>query len=149
MKTSERHTNLLNQMQNGETGFGEWTRKNVADLRVIEWSYGALKMEWVLDQNYVFGGAMFGGYIALVADHVLAGAAMTVLEESDMRFRTAQLETKFFRPLSGGRSIIEASAVNKSRNLIHVEANFLNENGKVAARSTAVQSRRREGQTTK
>ena len=103
-------------------------------------------MLWEIDDRFVMpDGVMFGGHVASVADHVAGLAAMTVLKSNDERFRTSRLETNFFRPIMQPKAAIEARVVNASRSLIHVEADFLSGDGKLAARVNAVQMKRKEG----
>jgi acyl-coenzyme A thioesterase PaaI-like protein len=78
-----------------------------------------------------------------VADHVAGLLAMTVLEDSAERFRTSKLETNFFRPVMAPLVKIEGRVVNASKTLIHVEADFLTAEDKLAVRIAAVQVRRR------
>jgi len=142
LPTSRRHTQMLNRLLEGPPPF-----KPVAILgggSLSDWGEGWVKARWPINTDFRLpDGSMFGGYIAALADHTLAPAAFSVLEDDDDRFRTANLQTNFFRPLTGEWMDLEARVVNVSRRLIHVEGDFLNEDGKVAARCTAVQSRRR------
>lgn len=61
------------------------------------WSPGLVKKQWDPRPNLLNGdGSMFGGYIAPLADQVLAFAAMTVVSH-DMSFRTVNLFVNFIR----------------------------------------------------
>lgn len=143
-ETSERHTDILNGYKAGDSRFNEWARANLGDLRLVAWSWGRISMLWEIDDRFVMpDGVMFGGHVASVADHVAGLATMTVLEENIERFRTSKLETSFFRPVTAPHVKIEGRVINASKTLIHVEADFLNAEGKLAARIAAVQVRRR------
>ena len=142
-KTSERHSEILNGYKRGDTRFNEWAEKNLGAFRLTRWSWGELEMAWEIDDRFVMpDGVMFGGHVASAADHVVGLAAMTVLENNEDRFRTSRLETTFFRPIVKPRAAIKARIVNQSKSLIHVEADFSNAEGKLAARVAAVQMKR-------
>lgn len=142
-KTSDRHSEILNGYKRGDTRFNAWAEKHLGSFRLTEWAWGRLSMVWEIDDRFVMpDGVMFGGHVASVADHVAGLAAMSALEENDDRFRTSRLETTFFRPIMKPRAAIEARVVNASKSLIHVEADFLNDEGKLAARIAAVQMKR-------
>ena len=103
-------------------------------------------MRWEIDDRFVMpDGVMFGGHIASVADHVAGLATMTVLNADNERFRTSRLETNYFRPLTMPLATIEGRVVNASKTLIHVEADMLNAQEKLAVRVNAVQVRRMTG----
>jgi len=144
-QTSARHTEILDGYKRGDTRFNEWAAKKLGKFHLTHWEWGRLSMEWEIDDRFVMpDGVMFGGHIASVADHVTGLAAMTVLEANEDRFRTSRLETNFFRPLMKPKAAIEARVVNSSKSLIHVEADFLTAEGKLAARIAAVQMKRTE-----
>ena len=140
--TSVRHTEILDRYAKGESRFKNWADEKLGALALISWSWGKLSMDWAIDDRFIMpDGVMFGGHISSVADHVLGLTAMTVLEGEGDRFRTSKLETNFFRPIKMPQISIEGRAVNASRSLIHVEADFLNPEGKLCARVAAVQAR--------
>ena len=83
-------------------------------------------------------GSLFGGYIAALADQVLAFAAMTVIPQ-DRLCRTTNLQVNFVRvgrmhPLS-----IEARVVAHTRQMITVSAEFWREDGELIALASAQQ----------
>ncbi len=141
--TSARHSEILDGYKRGDSRFNKWSEEKLGSFRLVDWAWGRLSMVWEIDDRFVMpDGVMFGGHIASVADHVAGLVAMTVLEAEEERFRTSRLETSFFRPLTKPRATIEAKVVNASKSLIHVEADFMNAEGKLAARIAAVQMRR-------
>ena len=145
-KTSARHTEILDGYKRGDGRFNQWCEEKLGTLRLTHWEWGKLSMVWEIDDRFLMpDGVMFGGHVASVADHVAGLAAMTVLEANEDRFRTSRLETNFFRPVMKPKAAIEARIVNASKTLIHVEADFLNGEGKLAARVAAVQVKRKEG----
>lgn len=141
--TSERHTDILNGYKAGGSRFNEWARANLGDLKLTFWRWGRISMLWEIDDRFIMpDGVMFGGHVASVADHVAGLVAMTVLEDSAERFRTSRLETSYFRPVMAPRVKIEGRVINAARTLIHVEADFMTAEDKLAARVNAVQVRR-------
>ena len=141
--TSDRHTAILDGYKDGRSRFNDWAREKLGALRLESWRWGHVMLVWDVDDRFLMpDGVMFGGHVASVADHVAGLAAMTVLEAEDDRFRTSRLETNFFRPLTAPTIRIEGRTVNVSKSLIHVEADFRNAAGKLAARIAAVQVRR-------
>ena len=142
-KTSDRHTGLLNAYRDGDSAFHNWAAENLGDFAMTDWSYGALSMEWRIDDRFIMpDGIMFGGHIACVGDHIAGLIAMTVLTDDSERFRTSKLETNYFRPLMKPSARIEARVTNASRSLIHVEADIFNADDKLAVRMNAIQMRR-------
>lgn len=145
-KTSARHTEILDGYKRGDGRFNKWAEEKLGTFRLTHWEWGRLSMVWEIDDRFIMpDGVMFGGHIASVADHVAGLAAMTVLDGEGDRFRTSRLETSFFRPVMKPKAMIEARVVNTSKTLIHVEADFLNGEEKLAARIAAVQMKRKEG----
>ena len=145
-RTSERHTEILDGYKAGGSRFNAWAEEKLGAFALTHWEWGAISLRWDIDDRFVMpDGVMFGGHIASVADHVAGLTAMTVLSDSKERFRTSRLETNFFRPLGMPLATIEGRVTNASRSLIHVEADFLNAEGKRAARIYAVQMRRMTG----
>jgi len=142
-QTSARHAEILDGYKSGSSRFNKWCEEKLGAFRLTHWEWGKLSMVWEIDDRFVMpDGVMFGGHVASVADHVAGLAAMTVLEANEDRFRTSRLETNFFRPIMKPAAAIEARIVNASKSLIHVEADFLNGEGKLAARVAAVQMKR-------
>ncbi len=144
IKTSERHSDFLNEYINGDSRAKKWFHERHTDFVLTDWSPGRVSMVWSIGDEFLApDGVMFGGQIAFVADHVCALAAYTVLGAEDDRFRTSRLETNFFRPLTKCDARIEAQVVNVSKNLIHIEGEIFNAQDKCAARISAVQMRRK------
>ncbi|MEO1137171.1 MAG: PaaI family thioesterase [Pseudomonadota bacterium] len=145
-KTSERHTDILNGYKSGGSRFNDWAREKLGEFILNDWDWGRIDMRWEIDDRFVMpDGVMFGGHIASVADHVAGLTAMTVLTDSKERFRTSRLETNYFRPLTMPLAHIEGRVTNASKTLIHVEADFVNADEKLAVRMNAVQVRRMTG----
>ncbi len=105
-----------------------------------KWSPGRISQVWTVREDLFHPrGALFGGYIAALADRALGLVTMTVLED-DEAFTTADLNVSFFRAVSGGVLRIEAEVIHRGRSLIQCEANFFREDGKLAAKASASQA---------
>lgn len=104
-----------------------------------DWGQGWAKKCWKPVPNILQSdGTMFGGYIAALADQMLAFAALSVVPEG-YAFRTTNLSVQFFRIARGEEITIEARVVAQSRQLISVEAEFHSLAGKLFAKATAQQ----------
>jgi uncharacterized protein (TIGR00369 family) len=103
------------------------------------WGPGWARKRWVAKPELMNGdGSMFGGYLAALADQILAFAAMTVVP-GDKIFRTTNLSLSFFKLVRGGALAIEGRVVSQSASIIAVEADFRLEDGALAARAQAQQ----------
>jgi len=111
--------------------------------RLKRWSEGYVEKEWKVDPGFCIADGtehqvLFGGYLAAMADQILTLTAMTVMDD-DHFFRTSDLQVSFFRPITDGVVRIEGRVVNRSRTLVHVEAEFYRDDEKLAAKASAVQ----------
>lgn len=103
------------------------------------WEPGRVWGHWEADPSvHHIGGAVFGGYIAALADSFLGLAMISTISDGEM-FSTSDLRVSFFRPIVSGRIEIVAEVVNRGRRQAHVECIFLAANDKVAAKATATQ----------
>jgi uncharacterized protein (TIGR00369 family) len=104
------------------------------------WEPGWVGKRWEPHDDILNGdGSLFGGYIAALADQMLAFAAMTVVEEGSA-FRTINLNVQFLRVGRAHPILAEARVVVHTKSLITVEADFYREADKVLiARATAQQ----------
>lgn len=103
------------------------------------WGPGWARKRWVMKPELSnMDGSMFGGYLAALADQILAFAAMTVVP-GDKIFRTANLTVSFFKLVRGGALDIEGRVLSQSGSIIAVEADFRDEDGVLCARASAQQ----------
>ncbi len=103
------------------------------------WEPGRVWAKWKPDPDFFHDfGAVFGGYLAALADSFVGLAMFSTLKEGE-QFTTSDLRFSFFRPVSGGTVSIEAKVVHRGRRMAHVEAIFTNEDGKIAGKATATQ----------
>jgi len=104
-----------------------------------DWGPGWVRKVWeptaeVLQSD----GTMFGGYLAALADQVLAFAVMSVLPD-DHFFKTVALNVQFFRGSKNETLTIDARVVAQSRQLIAAEAEFRNPTGELIAKAAVQQ----------
>ncbi|MCH6562933.1 MAG: PaaI family thioesterase [Myxococcales bacterium] len=103
------------------------------------WEPGRVWQRWKIDPQYFHaGGAMFGGYIAALADSLLGLVSMTVLDDSEA-FTTSDLRISFFRAAISGTLTIEGRVIHRGRSMAHVEVDFTRDDGKLVAKATATQ----------
>ena len=144
--TAERQVKLLNAYQAGEQWAVEWARSAIGRFDILSWSWGEVRLRWTPDEKQLLpDGIMFGGHIAAVADHAGFFGAATVLTEDDEWFRTTRLETNYFRPLTADETEIAVRVTNSAKSLIHVEADILTSDNKLAVRAYIIQQRVRAG----
>lgn len=144
--TSDRHTAILEGYKSGGSRFNQWAEEKLGRFILTGWAPGRVSMRWEIDDRFLMpDGVMFGGHVAAVADHVAGLVTMTALEANEDRFRTSRLETNFFRPVMKPFATIEGRVVNASKTLVHVEADFLNADGKLSVRIAAAQVKRSAG----
>ena len=107
--------------------------------RIEGWGPGHVWGRWKVDpEMFHAGGAVFGGYLAALADSFVGLAMMTTLEDGEW-FTTSDLRISYFRPVTGGALDIAAEVINRGRRMAHVEVVFVNDDDKVAAKATATQ----------
>lgn len=107
--------------------------------RIEGWEPGRVWAKWTPDPDFFHElGAVFGGYLAALADSFVGLAMLSTLKEGE-QFTTSDLRYSFFRPVSGGTVTIEAKVVHRGRRMAHVEAVFTNADGKIAGKATATQ----------
>ena len=81
-------------------------------------------------------GRAFGGWVAGLSDHIVSICMMSALDEGE-HFTTQDLQIKLFRPVGGSLVTIEAEVVNRSKSTGYVEARWILETGKMAAKVMA------------
>ena len=104
------------------------------------WERGRVWARWRVEDDFVIPlvGTLFGGYIAALADHLLACAVFTVLGENES-FSTVELQTHFFHPVREGVLEIEARVVTRGKRSAYCDARFADLEGKLIARAGATQ----------
>ena len=103
------------------------------------WDKGWVAKRWEPQPELLNGdGTLFGGYIAALADQMLAFAAMTVVPEGSA-FRTINLNVQFLRVGRAHPVLIEARVTSQTKSLIAVEADFYREDDKTLIAKAAAQ----------
>jgi uncharacterized protein (TIGR00369 family) len=104
-----------------------------------DWGQGWARKRWTASPEILNGdGSMFGGYIAALADQMLALAAMSVVADGQT-FRTSHLSLQFFQLSRGEPLLIDSRVVAQSKRLIAVEAEFRQESRELIAKANAQQ----------
>lgn len=107
---------------------------------IEDWGPGWVRKTWTPGRPDLrtADGSLFGGYVAALADQVLAFAAMTVVPD-DRLFRTINLQVQFLKIGREHPLAIEARVTAASRQLISVEAAFRRPDGELIATASAQQ----------
>ncbi len=108
------------------------------DGRLTEINEGRITYVWPVNADYMNPVAVFGGYLATLADQTCSFALMSVLAD-DQNFTTADLSVNYFRPVTGGTITCVGEVVNMSRSQAFVEATFTNDEGKIVLKARAVE----------
>lgn len=104
-----------------------------------DWGEGWVRKSWRPDPDLATAdGSLFAGYLAALADQVLAFAAMTVVPH-DRLYRTVNLQVNFLRVCRDTPLEIEARVVAQTRQLITTRADFRRPDGALIADATAQQ----------
>lgn len=104
------------------------------------WAPGWVRKRWEPSPELLNGdGSLFGGYLAALADQMLAFAAMSVLPDEAM-FRTTNLQMQFFRVGAAHPLDLEAKVVAQTRRLISAEVDFRRPDGMLIARGAGQQT---------
>ena len=107
---------------------------------ILKWEPGRLWQEWQVDPSVFHPrGAVFGGFLAALADRSLFLTAMTVLEDHEA-VTTGDLNVSFFRPVSEGTLHIEGEVIHRGKSLVQVEVEFRRDDGKLAVKASASQA---------
>lgn len=102
-----------------------------------EWGEGYVIKRWPVDQELFHGRALFGGYIAAIADQVLGLAAMTVLEDG-VFFGTTNMSITYLSPVTGGVLQARGEVIRRQSKSIYVECAFTVDD-KLMAKASATQ----------
>ncbi len=106
---------------------------------IDDWGEGWVRKSWSPSPELTTAdGSLFGGYLAALADQVLAFATMTVVPH-DRLYRTVNLQMNFLKVGRDGPLAIEAKVVARTRQLITARAEFRREDGALIADATAQQ----------
>lgn len=106
---------------------------------IEDWGEGWVRKSWSPSPELATAdGSLFGGYLAALADQVLAFATMTVVP-NDRLYRTVNLQMNFLKVGRSHPLTIEARVVAQTRQLVTVRAEFRREDGVLIVDATAQQ----------
>lgn len=122
---------------------------HVAALRlptIDRWERGQVWATWPVERDFLTPavGSLFGGYVAALADHLLALAVFTVLDD-DESFSTSEIHVHFLRPVREGTLEIQARVVSRSKRSAYCEVSMLDSDGRLVARAGGTQVIRAPG----
>ena len=135
-------SDILNSIVDGTAQPPPYVR-TLGTTRMIQWEPGRVWCKWEVnptlfqDQN-----ALFGGFVAALADEVLGFTTMTVLEE-DQVFITVDLHVTYRRLIKEGVLYFEGRIVQREKRLAHAEVVITNQDGMVVAEAAAKEIIRR------
>lgn len=101
------------------------------------WKPGFVEKRWQVDPELFHGRALFGGYIAAMADQVLGLAVMTVLDETHF-FGTTNMSISYLAPVTGGELRVEGEVIQQRSKSMYVECTFYVED-QIVAKASATQ----------
>jgi uncharacterized protein (TIGR00369 family) len=131
-------TERLDQIKSGDTPFPPVVQ-TLQLGGLDDWGEGWARKTWTPAPELLNSdGSLFGGYIAALADQILAFATMTVAP-ADALFRTSNLKIDFIRVGKAEVLALEGRVVARTRGMIHVEADFRRPDGELIARASAQQ----------
>ncbi|KRA56794.1 thioesterase [Caulobacter sp. Root655] len=131
-------TDRLDQIKGGDTPFPPVVQ-TLQLGGLDDWGEGWARKTWTPAPALLNSdGSLFGGYIAALADQILAFAAMTA-SPADAMFRTSNLKVDFIRVGKAEILALEGRVVARTRGMIHVEADFRRPDGELIARASAQQ----------
>ena len=114
---------ILQGYLDGSTPEPEANRKLGLEPALSAWRPGFVEKRWPVDPELFHGRALFGGYIAAMADQVLGLAAMTVLEDGSF-FGTTNMAISYLAPVTGGELRAEGEVIRRRSKSIYVECTF-------------------------
>ena len=104
-----------------------------------DWGEGWVRKTWApCPELATADGSMFGGYMAALADQVLAFTAMSVVPD-DRLMRTVNLQVNFLRVGRTHALHIEGRVVARTRQMITARAEFRRPDGDLILEATAQQ----------
>jgi uncharacterized protein (TIGR00369 family) len=104
-----------------------------------DWSEGRATKRWLPSDDILNAdGSLFGGYIAALADQMIAFATMSVIPDNTA-FRTINLNVQFFKVGRAHPLTVEARVTAQTKSLVTVEADFVRDDGCMIARASGQQ----------
>ncbi len=90
------------------------------------WHEGSATLRWQANETMHQGSsAVFGGYLAALADYAAGVATLTVLGDDEF-FSTAELSTSFIKPVNLELIDVVATVTERNRKTVHVNVAFWN-----------------------
>lgn len=132
------HRKILDDILAGSNDYAPYLRA-IDTPAITDWDENGVDAEWIVKETtHHSGGAVFGGYTALLADR-FAGLAVFPRMSNGETFRTADLRVTFVRPITAGSVSIRGEIVSKSSHVAHTRVEFRADDGSVLATAEATQ----------
>ena len=128
---------ILDGFIDGSTPEPLVNKKLGLDPALSDWRPGFVEKRLRVDPELFHGRALFGGYIAAIADQVLGLAAMTVLEDGKF-FGTTNMSISYLAPVTGGELRVEGEVIRQRSKSIYVECTFFTGDD-IVAKASATQ----------
>ena len=128
---------ILDGFIDGSTPEPLVNKKLGLDPALSEWRPGFVEKRLPIDPELFHGQALFGGYIATIADQVLGLAAMTVLEDGKF-FGTTNMSISYLSPVRGDELRVAGEVIRQRNKSIYVECTFYVAD-EIAAKASATQ----------
>ena len=114
--------------------------------RIDQWERGQVWATWPVEREFLTPavGSLFGGYVAALADHLLAFAVFTVLDD-DESFATSEIHVHFLRAVREGTLELQARVVSRSKRSAYCELSIFDSDGQLVARASGTQVIRTAG----
>jgi len=128
---------ILDGFVDGSTPEPLVNKKLGLEPALSEWRPGFVEKRLAVDPELFHGRALFGGYIAAIADQVLGLAAMSVLEDGKF-FGTTNMSISYLSPVTGGQLRVTGEVIRQRSKSIYVECTFYT-GDEIAAKASATQ----------
>jgi uncharacterized protein (TIGR00369 family) len=107
--------------------------RTLGTTRMKRWEPGRVWCEWEVNPALFQDlNALFGGFIAALADEVLGFTTMTILDEDEV-FITTDLHVTFHRLIKDGVLYFEGRIVQREKRTAHAEVVIAGQDGTIVA----------------
>jgi uncharacterized protein (TIGR00369 family) len=135
-------SDLLNTIVDGTAKPPPYVR-TLGTTRMKRWEPGRVWCEWEVNPALFQDlNALFGGFVAALADEVLGFTTMSILEEDEV-FITADLHVTFHRLIKEGVLNFEGRIVQREKRLAQAEVVITSQDGTIVAEAFGKETIRR------
>ena len=135
-------SDLLNSIVDGTSQPPPYVR-TLGTTSMKQWEPGRVWCEWEVNPAlFQDMNALFGGFVAALADEVLGFTTMTILEDGEV-FLTTDLHVTYHKLIKEGLLNFEGRIVQREKRSVHAEVVITKQDGMVVAEATAKEIIRR------